>query len=213
MKFTRKLITPVLATVLLIGGAAFAQDKVMDVIVASDGEVQDAGMFWWQYDADTGEFRWGDPECMSATEITETTEAGVDVDSGEHFGSNCRTVDLTAPRKGSSTDVDSDTEIGSDTEINHGDIVSRVAHDVKEADEAGELPDDANRGSIISQIARDTQELFDHDDDADDSEAEITEVEDEDEDEPKEESERPDKPDKDEPEDEDPPAKAKGKNK
>ena len=203
MKFTRKLITPVLATVLLIGGAAFAQDKVMDVIAESDGEAQDGWLFDWRYDAETGEFTWGDPDCVSPPEDSTPVESDPDglAEASESTNSNCYTLDLATPQP--PDDEDSD---GSD-ETNHGDLVSGIAHQVKDLDK-DELPEDAeNRGSVISDLARSTQDLFKGDDDADDSETEIEEVEDEDEDESEENSDKPDKPDKE------PPAKAKGKNK
>ncbi|NND85323.1 MAG: hypothetical protein HKN46_09270 [Acidimicrobiia bacterium] len=152
MQFTRKLVTPVIATLLLIGGAAFAQDTYNEVL-RSDGTWQDAfGSFQWRYDADTGEFEWGKEGCDSATEVTTSTDA-LDVEQD----TPCRTVALTEPHNPTG---DPDGDEASDTEINHGDLVSRVAHDVKDADEAGELEEGQNRGSIISQIARGTKDLF-----------------------------------------------------
>lgn len=166
MRFIQKLITPVIATVLLLGGAAFAQGAVMDTIQQSDGSWQDAGLFHWRYDASTGELEWGDGDCT-----TPTTEVSADGEF-DHFDSNCHTIDLTEPR-GPAAGEDDEEPVGSDTELNHGDVVSRVAHDVKEADDNGELGD-ANRGSIISRIAKETQDLF-KGDDADEPEDEATE--------------------------------------
>ena len=207
MQFTRKLITPVIATVLLIGGAAFAQDAVMDTIVESDGTWQDAGLFHWRYDAETGEVEWGDIDCTTpTTEVTADSEL-------EHFGSNCHTIDLTEPRNPNANDDpdESDSEDASDTEVTHGDLVSRVAHDVKDADENGEL-EGTNRGSIISQIARGTKDLFGGDDEAEepeDKEVEEPEAGDGPEDE-SEDGEPPDHANNDK--DKAPPEKAKGKN-
>lgn len=175
MQFTRKLISPVIATVLLIGGAAFAQDAVMETLIENDGTWQDAGLFHWRYNADTGEVEWGDIDCT-----TETTEVSADSEL-EHFGSNCHTIDLTEPRNPAAGGDDDPDDEDSGTEINHGDIVSRVAHQVKDLDEEGAFDEGGefegeNRGSIISQIARGTQELFGGDE-AEESEGD--EVEDE----------------------------------
>lgn len=212
MRFMKKLITPVLAAVLLVGGAAFAQEA----IIASDGEVRDAGLFWWQYDEDTGEFRWGAEECMSTDEdgeegvdtTGEATEDPLAEDTAE-TDAHCYTLDLTEPRNADETATDEDEgDDEDDTELNHGDLVSRVAHQVKDLDEEGLLDEDTNRGSIISQLARETKDLFDDDEDGDDAELESEDVDDEDDD------DHDDEDDEDDGDhDKEPPGKAKGKDK
>jgi hypothetical protein len=88
--------------------------------------------------------------------------------TAEHFGVNCRTVDIGSP-----TEVVADDELGAEDpsepedsmeEPTHGALVSAFAKDVKAADAAGVLEELAadgteevnrvNRGSFISRLAK-----------------------------------------------------------
>ena len=172
VRFLKKLITPVLATVVMLAGAAVADEvldqEVPEVTEEVDGgedafEWNDAdGVLVWRYDADAQVFIWGD--CSD----TPVLVAG------------CHHLALgdTDESEGSETEVGSQTEVGSDSEIddslNHGKVVSGVAHQVKDLEDLG---DAKNRGQVISAIAKGTKDLFK--DDADDEGEEPEDDEDE----------------------------------
>lgn len=149
MRFPRRLMTPVLAAVLLVASAATAQDALVEMAVESDGTWQDLGFFQWRYDAENEVVIWGDSAC----EDPEVDETVVAPETYEHLGANCRTIDLRLPHHGEADDESG--EDLSDADLNHGDLVSRFAHDVKDAQaEEGSELEGVNRGSLISQIAK-----------------------------------------------------------
>ncbi len=171
MRFPRRLITPVLAAVLLVGSAAAAQDALVEMAVESDGTWQDLGFFEWRYDAENEVLIWGDSAC-------EDPEGDVTVapETYDHLGANCRTIDLRLPHPDEADEPDEDS---SDADLNHGDLVSRFAQDVKDAqaEEDSEL-EDVNRGSLISQIAKLNPFRKDAGEEAEDEAVETEEAED-----------------------------------
>lgn len=147
MRFSRRLITPVLAAVMLVGGAAFAQEAIYDTL---DGETVDLGIISWSYDPETKTFTWGDPEACE--EPVEPTVSTVDdlltdvVPDGElHFDSNCRTVSF------GDSEYEAEIEVTGDDAPNHGQVVSGFGDELREIDK-DEL--DGNRGSFMSEIAK-----------------------------------------------------------
>lgn len=158
MRFSRRLITPVLAAVMLVGGAAFAQETIYDTL---DGETVDLGIISWSYDPETRTFTWGDldgcEEVEASTDpVVDELLADIAPDGELHFDTNCRTVSFG--------DSDYTAEVedpGDDTEEpNHGQMVSGFGEQLREVDK-DEL--DGNRGSFISEIAK----LFKNEEDDD----------------------------------------------
>lgn len=190
MRFIKKLLTPVLAAILLVGGAALAQEGLPSAEEPESEPVEwtDAGDFQWRYADDEGVLYWGD--CDPTVEDRCFEVEVVD------------TTDDPEPPEGDPED---------EPEVSHGDVVSSVAHFVKELDESEEgLPAWAkNRGDVISALSKGTTELS-LDDDEDEETAESPELEDDDHDEDGEDDGPPDhaKGDK-----EDHPGNAKGKDK
>lgn len=147
MRFSRRLITPVLAAVMLVGGAAFAQEAIYDTL---DGETVDFGIISWSYDKETKTFTWGDLDgCAeaeaSADPVVDELVAEVASDGELHFDSNCRTVSFG--------DSEYEAEIGvtGDDAPNHGQMVSGFGEQLRGIDK-DEL--DGNRGSFMSEIAK-----------------------------------------------------------
>jgi hypothetical protein len=190
VRFLKKLITPVLATVVMLAGAAVADEvldqEVPEVTEEVDGgedafEWNDAdGVLVWRYDADAQVFIWGD--CSDIPVLVAGCHHLALGDTDESEGSETEVGSQTEvgsdTELGSETEVGSQTEVGSDSEIddslNHGKVVSGVAHQVKDLEDLG---DAKNRGQVISAIAKGTKDLFK--DDADDEGEEPEDDEDE----------------------------------
>ena len=172
MRFPRRLVTPVLAAVMLVGGAAYAQEVVDDVVA---GDVLEIGPITWSYDPTEQAFVWGSPECIddadSSTEVAESLVTDVVDDGAVHTDDNCYSVPLGNPEDPEDPKYTAEGIPNDGHEGNHGQFVSGFGEKLREIDK-DEL--EGNRGSFMRVIAK--LNPFKNDKGDDDSETTIEEA-------------------------------------